>query len=168
LLLSYGSSLTSKSATSNSWLGFVYFCVGLVLWTLIEYLLHRFILHAKQLPYSPFMEMAFILHGMHHKTPFDRGRLVFPPFPASIIFGFVFGLYRTFLSLPVTCLVLSGTVIGYVCYDLIHFYLHHGRPSLSYWKQLKKYHYEHHFKDWNTGFGISSKLWDWPFGTLNS
>lgn len=30
---------------------------------------------------------------------------------------------------------------------------------------LKKYHLEHHFADYNNGFGVTSPFWDWVFGT---
>lgn len=35
----------------------------------------------------------------------------------------------------------------------------------SYYKQLKKYHLQHHFADYNNGFGVSSRFWDKVFGT---
>lgn len=39
-------------------------------------------------------------------------------------------------------------------------------PSLpSYYKGLKKYHLEHHFADYDNGFGVTSRFWDWVFGT---
>jgi len=30
---------------------------------------------------------------------------------------------------------------------------------------LKRYHMDHHFKDYESGFGITSALWDGVFGT---
>lgn len=34
-----------------------------------------------------------------------------------------------------------------------------------YYKQLKKYHLQHHFADFDNGFGVTSRFWDRVFGT---
>lgn len=44
-------------------------------------------------------------------------------------------------------------------------YTHHGIPAGGYLKQMKSYHLDHHYKQFNTGFGITSKFWDIVFGT---
>lgn len=39
-------------------------------------------------------------------------------------------------------------------------------PSLpSYYRRLKKYHLQHHYADYENGFGVSSRFWDVVFGT---
>lgn len=35
----------------------------------------------------------------------------------------------------------------------------------SYYQSLKKYHLEHHFADYENGFGVTSRFWDRVFGT---
>lgn len=35
----------------------------------------------------------------------------------------------------------------------------------NYYAKLKKYHLEHHFADYNNGFGVTSPFWDYVFGT---
>lgn len=35
----------------------------------------------------------------------------------------------------------------------------------SYYGKLKKYHLQHHFADFQRGFGVTSKFWDKVFGT---
>lgn len=62
--------------------------------------------------------------------------------------------------------VFAGSISGYIVYDMIHYYLHHGTPYGSYFRALKRYHVKHHYLDQQKGFGISSKMWDYPFGTL--
>ncbi|KDP34618.1 hypothetical protein JCGZ_11141 [Jatropha curcas] len=72
-----------------------------------------------------------------------------------------------FVGTPSTApAVFGGTLLGYVIYDLTHYYLHHGQPSTLLSKSLKKYHLSHHFKVQDVGFGITSTLWDIVFGTL--
>lgn len=50
------------------------FALGLLIWTLLEYLLHRFLFHVDD--YLPDHQMAFLihftLHGFHHYLPMDR------------------------------------------------------------------------------------------------
>jgi len=35
----------------------------------------------------------------------------------------------------------------------------------AYWRELKKYHLQHHFADFQNGFGVTSRFWDRVFGT---
>lgn len=55
--------------------------------------------------------------------------------------------------------------IGYLCYDMIHYYIHHGSPTGGYLYHMKRYHYQHHFVSNKKGFGISTPMWDEAFGT---
>jgi 4-hydroxysphinganine ceramide fatty acyl 2-hydroxylase len=34
-----------------------------------------------------------------------------------------------------------------------------------FYQELKKYHLKHHFADYENGFGVTSRFWDWVFGT---
>ena len=34
----------------------------------------------------------------------------------------------------------------------------------SYWKELKRYHLAHHYKNFELGYGVTSKFWDTIFG----
>ncbi|KAK9892311.1 hypothetical protein WA026_019114 [Henosepilachna vigintioctopunctata] len=141
--------------------------VGIIIWTLIEYSLHRWIFHMKISGNSKILiYIHFAIHGLHHKVPFDPKRLVFPPLPAA---GIAFALYH----LVAGCfpeynrlLVFSGGLTGYVIYDMIHFYLHYGAPKENtYLYNLKRYHNHHHFHHHDNGYGISSMAWDIVFGT---
>ena len=59
-----------------------------------------------------------------------------------------------------------GFVIGYLMYDLTHYFIHHSNPpDGSYFKFMKTYHMQHHFKRGTEGFGISNKIWDKVFDT---
>lgn len=104
------------------------------------------------------------------QVPFDGSRLVFPPVPAAVLATIFYqpvhlvnSLFGGDLYHPK--LVLSGSIIGYVCYDMIHFYIHHGSPKNNIFYHLKRYHYNHHFINHDKGFGISSPLWDFVFST---
>jgi sterol desaturase/sphingolipid hydroxylase (fatty acid hydroxylase superfamily) len=145
------------------------FLLGLFLWTLAEYTLHRFLFHYK--PTSPRQERIFFLfHGIHHAQPQVKTRLVMP-LPVSIPGFFIFfGLFYLILAVllkspqwiaPLT----SGFMIGYLAYDLTHYATHHFPMRSGYAKYIKRHHMQHHYKDAETRFGVSSPLWDWVFGT---
>jgi 4-hydroxysphinganine ceramide fatty acyl 2-hydroxylase len=73
LLSSIGSAAIAKTTLC--------FLLGNVIWTLLEYGLHRFLFHIDELlPDKPvFFTLHFLLHGIHHYLPMDRLRLVMPP-----------------------------------------------------------------------------------------
>ncbi|PAV87612.1 hypothetical protein WR25_06815 [Diploscapter pachys] len=145
-----------------------FFALGVLAWTLFEYCIHRFF-HWKPDPNSENqLLLHFLLHGMHHKTPMDPYRLVLPPAAAALVFGFFYALYVNILPWPVFCAFGSGKLFGYVCYDMIHFYLHHGHPEVHSNMHFRKvYHNHHHFKDYDAGYGISTSLWDYIFRTAS-
>ncbi|XP_070677752.1 dihydroceramide fatty acyl 2-hydroxylase FAH1-like [Malus domestica] len=91
---------------------------GIFVWTLVEYILHRFLFHMKTRSYWR-NTIHYAIHGYHHKYPKDAMRLVMPP-PAAAA-----------LSVP-------------------------------------RYHLNHHFRIQSKGFGVTSSLWDYVFGTVPS
>ncbi len=145
------------------------FLIGLFLWTLTEYTLHRFLFHHK--PTSPRQErMLFLFHGIHHAQPQVKTRLVMPlpvSVPAFIIFSGLFYLILAVLlkSLQWVAPLTSGFLIGYLIYDLTHYATHHFPMRSGYAKYVKRYHMQHHYKDPGTRFGVSSPVWDWVFRT---
>lgn len=45
------------------------FVLGMLIWTLIEYLIHRFLFHMKPPSDSHYLIMLhFVMHGQHHKV----------------------------------------------------------------------------------------------------
>ncbi|GAV91461.1 LOW QUALITY PROTEIN: FA_hydroxylase domain-containing protein, partial [Cephalotus follicularis] len=130
---------------------------GILLWTLLEYSLHRFLFHMKTTTYWA-NTLHYLLHGCHHKHPMDALRLVFPPLATVILSVTVWTLFRL-LSPPSVAPALFGGVLLGVMYDLTHYYLHHGKPSKGYTHDLKRHHTNHHYRI-QSQFGITSNLWD--------
>ena len=96
---------------------------------------------------------------MTFQVPFDSGRLVFPPVPASILGIILYTVFRIFFVAAITDIFAAGLVFGYICYDLTHYYLHYGSPSKgSYFDRLRSYHVRHHFESPHLGkcFSCSS------------
>lgn len=141
------------------------FLAGWLMWTLLEYVLHRFLFHMDAS--KPERKIrVFMMHGYHHEFPDDRMRLVAPPAmswgPAIIISTLYYFVFGSTFCWP----ILAGSATGYVAYDWIHYYTHHGRPKGGIGKWLRRYHMLHHYEHGaNTRYGVSSPLWDYVFGT---
>ena len=140
-----------------------FFVIGVLTWTLLEYVIHRYVFH-----YEPKTRVGkllhFIMHGVHHDYPNDASRLVMPPIisvPLAVVFYIVFILTLGRFA-PAA---LAGFGFGYVCYDTIHYATHHFAMKRGVWRWLKQYHLRHHYHDDQAGYGVSSPLWDYVFGT---
>jgi sterol desaturase/sphingolipid hydroxylase (fatty acid hydroxylase superfamily) len=145
----------------------VLFLTGLLVWTLTEYLLHRFAFHYE--PRSDWgKRIHFLTHGVHHDYPNDSKRLVMPPsvsIPLAVIFYFVFLLILGGAYLPP---FYAGFILGYVLYDEIHYATHHAPMKSPVAQWLKHHHIRHHYRNPGKGYGVSSPLWDYVFGTMES
>ncbi|QDG50298.1 fatty acid hydroxylase [Persicimonas caeni] len=138
---------------------------GVLAWTFVEYWLHRTLFH--WVPDTSWGEtMHFFLHGVHHDWPNDKYRLVMPP-AVSILLFFVFLFAWTLLLGDYGWAFHSGFVFGYMCYDVIHYHVHHRRAGFRWLQRLKKHHVSHHFVDdySELRYGVSTRLWDVVFNT---
>lgn len=141
--------------------------MGMALWTLAEYLIHRFVFHF--VPKSQVgHKIMYLFHGVHHQFPRDRYRLVMPlslSIPLAIFFGM---LFRVVFGVQLVDSVLAGFVFGYVVYDSMHYLIHHLRPPqgrLAFLKTLWRWHHIHHYAEPDHAFNVSIPLWDYVFGT---
>ena len=145
---------------------FLFVGLGWLFWTFTEYWAHRTLFH--WVPPGKFGErMHFILHGVHHDWPRDKFRLVFPPGLSLPLAGLFFVLFRLTLGSDAFGFYV-GFASGYVYYDVMHYYLHWGRPKNPSVKALRKHHLIHHSpnKGSETKFGVSTRVWDVVFRTL--
>jgi len=139
---------------------------GVVLWTAIEYLLHRFVFHPTPRGRLGVL-FAYLIHGVHHAFPEDRRRWLMPPIvtvPVAIVLCFVLRLVVGTASAP----LFAGAVFGYLAYDLLHYAAHAGSLRGRVPRYLRQHHLTHHFRTPETRFGVSSPLWDRVFGTSRS
>jgi sterol desaturase/sphingolipid hydroxylase (fatty acid hydroxylase superfamily) len=137
----------------------LYFLIGLGVWTLTEYIMHRFIFHYH--PTSEFgKKMHFIFHGVHLDYPRDKKRLVLPPsvsIPLATLFYF---LFKSFLLPQLLFSFFPGFLLGYLIYDMLHYAMHHHNFKSGIMKKIKQHHMLHHYQDPDKGYGVSSSLWD--------
>src|SRR5258705_5647628 len=97
---------------------------GLAVWTLTEYVLHRFIFHW-ELPGKLGHQIHFVFHGVHHDYPSDSKRLVMVPtisIPLAVLFYF---LFRFILGEVLVSPFFIGFITGYLIYDMAHYAVHH-------------------------------------------
>lgn len=141
--------------------------IGLIAWTFTEYILHRFVFH---FPAKSRLGkyLVFLFHGLHHDDPDDPTRLVFPPVPAIAIVIALYYFFALFIPSHVHHLFMGSFIIGYLCYDYIHYATHHFKMTSSLGRVLKKNHLQHHHISEPVKFGVSTPLWDYIFGTFYS
>ncbi|MBP6403499.1 MAG: sterol desaturase family protein [Bacteroidia bacterium] len=139
-----------------------YIILGLGVWTLTEYVLHRFLFHWKP-PGKIGERMHFIFHGVHHDYPSDSKRLVMVPTVSIPLSALFYLLFKVMLGPLNVAPFFIGFLIGYLFYDMTHYAIHHFNIKSKFWLEMKHHHMLHHYKDMNHGYGVSSKLWDLIF-----
>jgi sterol desaturase/sphingolipid hydroxylase (fatty acid hydroxylase superfamily) len=140
------------------------FVAGLLAFTLIEYIMHRFLFHLQ--PKTDKQEkFAYTVHGVHHDYPKDKDRLAMPPPLSIVISALFFGLYWLIMGNLVYGF-LPGFLMGYASYLWVHYMVHAFKPPKNFFKVLWVHHGIHHYKDQHNAFGVSSPLWDVVFGTM--
>lgn len=138
--------------------------IGLFVWTLTEYTLHRFVFHFQ--PKSKLgQRIHFIFHGVHHDYPNDSKRLVMPPSVSLPLASLFYLLFRLILGVSFVAPFFIGFLIGYLFYDLSHYAIHHFNMHNKFWLAIKNHHMKHHYQDPTKGFGVSTPIWDFIIGT---
>jgi cyclopropane-fatty-acyl-phospholipid synthase len=145
----------SAFAPRQQWPSLVSLVVlGAAAWTLIEYAVHRFVLHGLE----PFLSW----HADHHDRPMA---LMATPtlLSVSLIAALVFlpafvaaGLWRALAST-------LGVTAGYLAYSVMHHATHHWRSHGTWMKRRKIWHARHHHA--TACYGVSTDFWDRVFGS---
>lgn len=139
---------------------------GLLLWTFTEYILHRYVFHWNSKSRAG-KYFVFLFHGLHHDDPQDPTRLVMPPVPAIIIVSLLWMLFSAVFPALYIDVLMAYFLIGYLCYDYIHYATHHFAMTGKVGKYLRKYHLQHHYAGEKSKYGVSSPLWDYIFKTVS-
>ena len=135
------------------WLAFL---AGTMLWTLLEYVLHRFVYH----------EVAGIkeLHGMHHEHPND---LVGSPLWSTLAAFLVLSIALVLLAgVEIGSGLTLGLMLGYVAYLVVHDGVHRWQLRENSWmRSYRLWHLRHHRHPVPCNFGVTTGFWDIVFGT---
>ena len=140
----------------GSWAGaFGTVLAGLVVFSFIEYLFHRWIFHGPDSMYRRG-------HDAHHRDPHGYDALPFF-LPSAILLGLTV-VFSMLVPTSHACLLGGSIGFGYVAYGLSHFTIHATRfrqPWMRQW--AARHHVHHHLPDRN--FGVTTSLWDHVLGT---
>lgn len=148
----------------------IFYSAGVPVWTLVEYLFHRFVLHGRFAPGKGIVrkflhERLDPLHWEHHAHPFDghhiNGELqdLLPLFFVAAPVSYIAPLY----TLPV---LLAGVVQSYVVEEWVHHSVHFYNFRSPYFRYIKRHHFYHHSpKGMGEGYGLTNGFWDIVFKT---
>lgn len=150
--------------------GVFWFLAGLPVWTLVEYLFHRYVLHGR----FPKRESRLgrwmhdrldPLHWEHHERPFDglhiSGQLsdLIGVFAVAAPISWLFPVHTA----PA---LLAGAVLSYVLEEWVHHSVHFYEFNNRYFRYVQRHHRYHHSREgMDLGYGLTSDLWDRILGT---
>jgi sterol desaturase/sphingolipid hydroxylase (fatty acid hydroxylase superfamily) len=133
---------------------------GAAAWTLVEYLLHRFIFHGR----SPKMIGAGE-HRQHHArpdyfAPWWQKALAAVAVTAAVLPGLAFAA-----GVEIAFSFTFGFIAMYLLYEVLHRRAHTHPPRGPYGRWRRRNHFAHHFADPRRAHGVTSPIWDRMFGT---
>ena len=134
------------------------FIVGWLVFTLIEYSIHRWLLHK---PTS----ILYDLHEAHHNSPESTSAFLAPT--SLVVLGLVWYLLAYLCHIPGMSYFISGISAGYFSFGALHHFEHTTRINQIPFRWLKHRwaaHSVHHHID-QTNFGVLTSFWDHIFST---
>ncbi|MEC7987819.1 MAG: sterol desaturase family protein [Myxococcota bacterium] len=140
-------------------LGFSF--IGMILWTLAEYWLHRGLGHKKNKK-NPFT----VEHLQHHRDTNYFAKTSKKIWIATAVLGISTPLLSLFSSWFIGFYTALGFTVMYLIYEILHRRAHTHPPFGFYGRWLRKHHFHHHFKNPRVNHGVTSPIWDLVFGTL--
>jgi len=145
------------------------FGMGVMFWTVLEYVLHRFVFHLYTTT-TNWNKFHFFAHGIHHLTPNDPSRLTFPPLFSIALGVSIYQIVHFIDHSTGVHAFLAGLTLMFMLYDAIHYYFHHGEATWlpEFLKRMKSAHLNHHYKDDTINFGVTTQIMDYLCGTLCS
>ncbi len=137
------------------------FASGIIAWTFLEYMLHRFLGHVHK--GKNLFKTEHLLHHSkaHYFAPAHKKALA-AFVVASILFILLAGVFSPEISLA----FVIGLVGMYGLYETSHFRFHKTDPVAAPFIVLRKHHFYHHFHNPKINFGVTTRFWDRIFGTF--
>lgn len=142
--------------------------VGIVLYPLAWYALHRWVLHSRYLFKSPLTAKTWKrIHFDHHQDPHHL----------EVLFGALYTTLPTIalITIPIGYAIhgVSGAAAGLAAglfttcfYEFCHCIQHLSyKPKNKMLAEMKRLHMAHHFHDETGNFGITNFMWDRVLGT---
>lgn len=135
--------------------------LGMLTWTLLEYMIHRWMGHDRRFKRTPF--------GIEHTRHHIEGDYFSPSWKKAIIATIVAAV----VCMPAIAIAgpacglayVGGLVAFYTAYEVLHRREHTCAGIGPYGRWARRHHFHHHFVDGRTNHGVTSPLWDLVFGT---
>ena len=136
---------------------------GWALWTLAEYLLHRFAMH--MLHGRGIMSREHLEHHVTSGWSFDVTHLM--SWAGMLLVGAVlWAPLGGVLVGPAAGVALAvGWAFGYFFYEYQHAASHLRAPRTRYQRLVRRHHFHHHFGAPMANHGVTAPFWDHVFGT---
>jgi sterol desaturase/sphingolipid hydroxylase (fatty acid hydroxylase superfamily) len=135
----------------------VWVVLGIGMWTLLEYGIHRLLYHG--------VEFFSRLHAAHHEEP--DAYIGAPPFIGIALIFLVTYLPFLLFSLMAASGLTTGMLVGYMVYQFVHHTTHFWQPARgTYLYRARLRHSGHHYHRDLGNFGVTTIFWDWLFGTV--
>ncbi|TNF32094.1 MAG: hypothetical protein EP314_00380 [Bacteroidetes bacterium] len=138
------------------------FILGVVLWTFLEYIIHRFLGHEHK-GKNPFK----VEHLEHHKKVHYFAPAWKKTVMAMLVGGLLFAVVNLFIDWILAVSFVSGLVGMYGFYEATHARFHRKGPIAKPFIILRKHHFYHHFHQPKLNHGVTTRFWDRVFGTFH-
>ncbi|HYP26334.1 MAG TPA: sterol desaturase family protein [Blastocatellia bacterium] len=140
---------------------------GALIFFCVEYVSHRFLLHAAPRPEPSLSRLQKRLHYDHHREP-EVPELLFVPLwfslPSLSVYAALYYLLSG--SAPIMLALVLGNLVSFLYYEWVHYIAHVPvTPRTPWGRWMKKYHLLHHYKNEGLWFGVTNPSLDLLFGT---
>jgi 4-hydroxysphinganine ceramide fatty acyl 2-hydroxylase len=138
--------------------------LGVLTWSFLEYVLHRFLGHDKR-----FMPNFFsVEHTRHHSVGNYFAPAVKKALAAAAAMALVLPLAVLAAGWGLGLAYSISFVTMYVLYEALHRF-EHVHPGIgAYGRYLRRHHFHHHFGNPKMNHGVTSPIWDVVFGTYEA
>lgn len=134
--------------------------LGVLTWSLLEYVIHRWLGHDRR-----FRRNLFAVEHIRHHV---EGGYFAPGWKKAIVAAVVgvgLGLPAFLVGGVVGLAWVGGLLAFYATYELLHRLEHVRAGRGPYARWARRHHFTHHFVDARCNHGVTSPLWDFVFGT---
>jgi sterol desaturase/sphingolipid hydroxylase (fatty acid hydroxylase superfamily) len=145
----------------------LFFTIGVLGWTLLEYGLHRFLFHMRVPLRNPHLrDIVNGSHLLHHASPRDATKILVHPLYGLVVSAILYGVvYVISGSLFSAAALMSGIWAGFLYYEAVHYRVHCSLSGTGLVARQRRAHFYHHFTNNKRCFGVTSPLWDYVFRT---
>jgi len=141
---------------------------GFLYWTLLEYILHRWVLHWEpQKRHQRMIRKCFPSHRPHHNEPTKERINVMLQLKITVYLSLVHtAILWLVMPLSWALALNAGILLGYQAYEYVHVACHHLPMRNAWARTLKRHHAIHHHRDETVNFGVTTTVWDQVFRTV--